>query len=222
MRAISTQDALPRGWSGFALACSDCGGEATGEGKPPVWRFTAPPIIYFIEPGSPAARAGFEAEDVLTHIDGVSLLDAEGGRLFGAQRPGQTVKWKFRRGPKTLTATVVTVRPPGERAVPLEELQQRLKALGDSEELERLGADMTKTYEEMVKLGLITPAPRAPQSKRLRWAGAVGGSEVEVRGLGNVVVEDGGDEIVIRTGDATIRIRPAAVPASSTKKREKQ
>jgi PDZ domain-containing protein len=218
MRAISTQDALPSGWSGFGIACSECGGEATEEG-PPVWKFGSVPIIYFIDPESPAARAGFQVGDVLTHIDGVSLLDAEGGRRFGALKPGQTVRWKYRRGPKSLTATVVTARRVGERAVPLEELQDRLKALGESDELERLSADMAKTYGEMAKRGLLTPAPRA-EGRRLRYAGAVGGSEVEVRGLGTVIVDDSGDEIVITTRDATIRIRPAAMPAAATKKRK--
>ena len=218
MRAISTQDALPSGWSGFGLTCSECGGEANEEG-PPVWKFGTLPIIYFIDPESPAARAGFQVGDVLTHIDGVSLLDAEGGRRFGALKPGQTVRWKYRRGPKSLSATVVTERRGGERTVPLWELQDRLKALGESEELDRLSADMARTYEEMTKRGLITPAPRA-QSKRLRYAGAVGGSEVEVRGLGTVIVDDSGDEIVITTRDATIRIRPAALPAAAPQKRK--
>ena len=57
---------------------------------------------------------------------------------------------------------------------------------------------------------------------RLRSAGGVGGAEVEVRGADNVVVDDDGDEIVITTRDATIRIRPAALPASNPPKREKQ
>jgi membrane-associated protease RseP (regulator of RpoE activity) len=222
MRAISSQDALPRGWSGFGLVCSDCGGESVEEGKPPVWKFGTLPIIYIIEPESPAARAGFQVGDVLTNIDGVSLLDADGGRRFGAQKPGQTVRWKYLRGPKTLTATVVTERRVGERAIPLDELQERLKALGDSEELERLSPDMAKTYGEMAKRGLITPAPPRAQGRSLRYAGAVGGSEVEVRGLGTVIVDDSGDEIVITTRDATIRIRPAAMPAAAPQKRKSE
>ena len=221
MRAISTQDALPRGWSGFGLTCSECGGESVEEGKPPVWKFKTLPIIYFVDPESPAARAGFQVGDVLTHIDGISLLDDEGGRRFGQQKPGQSVRWKYRRGPKSLSATVVTERRGGERTIPFDELQERLKALGESEELERLSADMAKAYDEMAKHGLLTPAPRA-QGRRLRYAGAVGGSEVEVRGLGTVIVDDSGDEIVITTRDATIRIRPAAMPASAPKKRKSE
>ena len=54
---------------------------------------------------------------------------------------------------------------------------------------------------------------REASRDRLRYAGAVGGSEVEVRGLENVVVDDSGDEIVITTRDATIRIRKAATTA---------
>src|SRR5438445_449812 len=71
--AISTADALPRGWSGFGLTCRNCGGRPGDDGEPPVWEFGTLPTIYFLDPGSPAARAGIQIGDVLTHLDGVSL-----------------------------------------------------------------------------------------------------------------------------------------------------
>ena len=58
---------------------------------------------------------------------------------------------------------------------------------------------------------MVVPAfPETPASSRhkLRYEGTIGGSEVEVRGSGAVVVtEDAEDEIVITTPDATIHIR---------------
>jgi hypothetical protein len=50
----------------------------------------------------------------------------------------------------------------------------------------------------------------------------VGGSEIEVRGLENVVVDDSGDEIVITTRDATIRIRKAAAAAPEAPARKQE
>ena len=52
------------------------------------------------------------------------------------------------------------------------------------------------------------PETPAPFHHKLRYEGTIGGSEVEVRGSGAVVVtEDAEDEIVITTPDATIHIR---------------
>ena len=57
----------------------------------------------------------------------------------------------------------------------------------------------------------VTPRPPqtpiVPTRHNLRFAGTIGGSQVEVHGSGAVVVtEDAEDEIVITTPDATIRI----------------
>jgi hypothetical protein len=57
--------------------------------------------------------------------------------------------------------------------------------------------------------------------QRLRYTGTVGSSEVEVRGLGTVVVttESPTGEIVITTADATIRVRPATTPRAKHRPR---
>lgn len=44
-------------------------------------------------------------------------------------------------------------------------------------------------------------------TQRLRFSGALGGAEVEVRGSSSVVVTERSDEIIITTSDATIRVR---------------
>lgn len=212
--AIPTEDALPRGWSGFGLTCRNCGGMPGDSGGPSVWEFGTHPSIYFIDPGSPAALAGIQIGDVLTHLDGISLLTEEGGRRFGGLKPGQSVRWKIRRGGRVRTATVVTELRPDERTLPLAELSEKLRALGEGGEVERLSADLARAVAELNRRGLLTQA-RSTSGNHLRFAGAVGGSEVEVRGLGNVVVDDSGEEIVITTRDATIRIRPTAAPAAS-------
>ena len=214
MPAIPTEDALPRGWSGFGLTCRDCGGRPGDEGQPPVWTFGTLPTIYFLDPGSPAARAGIQINDVLTQIDGVSLLTEEGGRRFGALKPGQSVRWTVRRGGSTRNVTVVTAPRPGERTVPLEELQERLRTLSEQRDMARMSREMQRLAREMERAGYRVD--REATRDRLRYAGAVGGSEIEVRGLENVVVDDDGDEIVITTRDATIRIRKAAAAAPGT------
>jgi hypothetical protein len=218
---IPTEDALPRGWSGFGLTCSNCGGAPGDSGKPPVWEFGTLPTIYIVEPGSPAGRAGIQIGDVLTHLDGVSLLTKEGGRRFGALQPGQRVRWTVLRGGRVIEAKAVTERRPGSRNLRLDDLQETLRGLGEGGEAERLSEEITRASEELARRGLLTPTPRA-RSHRLRYAGTVGGSEVEVHGLGNVVVDDSGDVIVITTRDATIRIRPAAKSASTPAPRRAQ
>lgn len=54
------------------------------------------------------------------------------------------------------------------------------------------------------------PAPAAsPQAQRLRYSGSVGGSQVEVRGAPvNVTTDPRTGEMVIRSADVTVRIRP--------------
>ncbi|MGH9420256.1 MAG: PDZ domain-containing protein, partial [Thermoanaerobaculia bacterium] len=62
-------------------------------------------------------RAGLLAGDRVTEINGVSILTPRGGRLFGAVRPGQTVRVTVIRNGKTLTRELTLVSPPEARAV---------------------------------------------------------------------------------------------------------
>jgi|GEM_PF-767362 len=200
-------ETLPRGWIGIGLSCLECGAKDDGDGHP-VWTFGSLPQIYQVEPGSPAARAGLRRGDQLTHIDGVSLLTDEGGRRFGAVRPGQTVRWTVRRGGETHEVRVVAEARQEPRHGEVSELLERVRDLRERGELRDVERELARLERSLSELR--RPAAPAPPGRRLRYAGAVGGSEIEVRGLGNVVVDDTGDEVVITTPDATIRIRPAA------------
>jgi membrane-associated protease RseP (regulator of RpoE activity) len=200
-------ETLPRGWIGVGLSCRSCGGEISEGSAEPVWSFGSLPLIDQVEPGSPAARSGLRRGDVLTHIDGVSLLTDDGGRRFATLRPGQRVVWTVRRGGQTHAIPVVAEPRPGAREITLAQLADRLRELrlqGDHDGFQRDWEAFQRSFEAFQRRA------GTPADKRLRYAGEVGGSDVEVRGLGNVVVDDSGDEIVITTPDATIRIRPSA------------
>lgn len=96
---------MPEGWLGFTLECRDCGeDESTG-----AFHFRAPPVVVSVEPGSPAARAGLQAGDRLTHVDGVSLVSEEGWPRLQAILPGHEVRFTYTRGGRTHQASMRAV-----------------------------------------------------------------------------------------------------------------
>jgi hypothetical protein len=215
-------DALPRGWIGIGLNCQECGSETSDENRTPVWTFGTLPTVSYVDPEGPAARAGMRRGDQLTHVDGVSLLTENGGRRFGAIHPGQTVKWTLVRDGSTLSLPVTAVARPGERRQALDAVREQLRALREMRGAEREDTRVQRTREQVSLEEALRSLERSRgdmvrtgQSRRLRYAGSVAGSDVEVRGLGNVVVDDTGDEIVITTPDATIRVRPSAKGTSA-------
>lgn len=92
---------------GFSIECSDCSLQLLGEGEDWVWSFSEAPVVKRVEPGGPAHDAGLRAGDVLTHIDGVRLTSAEGGRRFGALKGGDRITLTYRRGAVEREATLV-------------------------------------------------------------------------------------------------------------------
>jgi hypothetical protein len=206
-------DALPRGWIGIGLNCSDCGAEDAGNGMM-AWSFGSLPTVSYVDPEGPAASAGLHRGDQITHLDGISLLTEEGGRRFGAVRPGQTIRYTVVRDGSTRNFKVTAGTRPGERIMALDAMRDQLRALRDARDMNQAEREsqrrsLEKAMQAMERSRIIS-ARAGPHSRRLRYAGTVAGSDVEVRGLGNVVVDDSGDEIVITTPEATIRIHPSA------------
>jgi PDZ domain len=101
---------LPDGWFGFGIECGECGWRRRG--REVVWTFSSAPVVTNVEPGSPAARAGLRRGDQLTFVDGVALTRPEGGEKFVSIRPGQTVRWTYRRGGLIREATIRAERRP--------------------------------------------------------------------------------------------------------------
>jgi membrane-associated protease RseP (regulator of RpoE activity) len=93
------------GWVGFSIRCDECR-HGEGDGVP-VWEFTSPPEVDRVESHSPAHEAGLQPGDRLTHINGQSLTRAQGGRLFGAVEPGDTVVFRYTRNNSTAEAEIV-------------------------------------------------------------------------------------------------------------------
>jgi hypothetical protein len=250
---------LPQqGWFGIGLQCSDCI-MSLADTSGPVWRFHSEPEIQYVDSDSPAGKAALRPGDVLTHIDGVPITSREGGRKFGAVRPGDTVRWTYRRDDKTFVAKLVAEEHPDRELVfdpgafaGVEEAVSQLREQEDnlSSELDRLrelaerpdGDKQARlSYERAMReieaamraldqsskslrrqrvtpraFVPVPPVPPVPPTSRtrrqnLRYEGTIGGSDVEVRGSGAVVVseEPGDQELLITTPDATIRIRKA-------------
>jgi membrane-associated protease RseP (regulator of RpoE activity) len=111
-------DLRPEGWLGFGLACSQCGwARETGDAAP-YWESQGEPILYAVQPGSPAARAGLREGDVLTHVRALPIASRDGGRALGAVRPGERIALRIRRGGRTVEAEVVAGRRPAAAAPP--------------------------------------------------------------------------------------------------------
>ncbi len=187
------------------------------------WRFEEYPTIYSVDPGSPADRAGMRRGDVLTSIDGVSLLSREGGQRFASVEPGQAVTWTYRRGGTVRTVRVMAVEPPdnaGHAALRAnyENLLAAVERLhtSDSAELSPQLAELrSKLASSRTDLDLdlrLAEMAQETQEQHLRFAGMVGNTNVEVRGLGSVEVtfDNATGELLIRTLDATIRMKAPA------------
>ncbi len=108
----------PSGWFGFSIRCNDCGWAQNSNDDAPVWESRNEPVLARVAGDSPAGRAGLRVGDRITHIDGVSILTANGARRFGAVKPGQRVKLTVARNGVSLTREMVlTSRPEVQAAI---------------------------------------------------------------------------------------------------------
>jgi hypothetical protein len=180
-----------------------------------VWTFYTLPRVYSVDRGSPAGRAGILRGDVLTHINGVSLLTPEGGRMFGATRPGDTVRWTVRRdGASKTVVAKAEVRPERRERTQLRDLSRELSRLNEMSDLDQLRRELAQLNRELERQRRETARTRVRTQtvQRLRYAGVIGGTEVEVRGPGSVIVDnDAKDQLTISTGEAVVVIRVADV-----------
>jgi len=148
------------------------------------------PEVWSVTPGGPAHQAGILRWDRLTHINGVSLVTPEGGRLFSSLMPGERIQVIFERdGEVHETSWVV-----GDREI-------RTTAHGRSESA---GA------------GDGTPAPvpdddpsGGDDQDHLCYAGSHWGADVEVRCADDVIVTLNKErrEILIVSGEMIVSVR---------------
>ena len=196
-----------------------------------MWRTSEYPVIYSVDPGSPAARAGLQRGALLVKIDHQSLLTPEGARRFGAVKPGQSVKWTYKRdGAERQAIALAAERPDaaGTYSRSLSRLREDVQKRAEEfqKRVERSGADdaeMARLMAELEEALNETPRPEIAGPQRLRYSGIVGDADVEVKGLGNVTVtkDESTGEIVITTADATVRIRPGAKAPKAPKDRKR-
>jgi membrane-associated protease RseP (regulator of RpoE activity) len=212
----------PRGWFGFGFQCADCSGRLADADSSAVWVFGTPPRVYSVDLGSPASRAGLRRGDVITAIDGVPIVTRDGGRRFGAIRPGQTVKWTVEREGGMLDVSARAAERPDRRArTALTDLRRELTRLNELSNLDEMRRELAGLNREMARrraqeVEREVSRPRTEPTRRLRYAGVIGGTEVEVRGSGSIIVSeiDGKEELVITTGESVVVIR---VPEAARK-----
>lgn len=217
----------PRGWSGFAFQGDDDAWYAHTEHRDSasVWTFRDRPRVYLVDPGGPVGRAGMRRGDVITEIDGVSILTPEGGRRFGAILPGQTVRWTVLRGNETRQLVAKAAeRPERREKEALVDLRRELRRLNETTDLEQLRREIEQLNRRMEQLrrqeqNRVRIESKVQQTRRLRYAGVVGDTEVEVRGNSAVIVSEtvDRDRLVIRLGESVVTIQ---APKEKSKRKD--
>ena len=204
--AAVSRKLLTRGWFGIGFEC-DCRWVKVQDSV--VFRSTEFPTIYRVDEDSPADKGGLRRGDKLTEINGLSLLSDEGAHLFGSVKPGQPVKWTFEREGETKTALVVAGARPGQAGEYAQGFEQLQKQLGNLEIQNLDDAELRKQLTEMQRTFEETRRPTPATRQKVRWTGSVGDADVTVQGLANVSVttDEESGEIVITTGETTIRIK---------------
>lgn len=217
--AAVARQAASRAWFGFSLSCSDCTMTSTSAGMR--WRFSVPPGIVAIEPGSPAERAGLRVGDVLVAVDGMSLASDSGAEHFASVRPGQSPRFTVRRGGRSLQIPVRTEQywwyyryyRTGNREASAAAPTKLRVAEPESVATRRLVFTATKVEPKKVQEAQDTArrvrvAVKEAQAP-LRFSGSFGNSDVTVRGSANTVVTIADREcwMEIHTSDAVVRLR---------------
>jgi hypothetical protein len=168
-----------------------------------VWRFYSQPRVSLVEVGSPAARGGLRRGDVITGLDGFPIVTPDAGRRFGSVQPGQTVRWTVNRDGEERQVIVTAGTRPGRMVyIDLQRELGRVSEIPDNEQMRREMAELRRQLERSA----IRMQPMGPMQK-LRYAGTIGESEVEVRGSDAVIVNSDGNEMIINIGNSVVKIR---------------
>ena len=103
------------GWLG--VSGLNCRGRCTMTwiGSDQRWTMSTEPEIDSVDPDGPA-RGRLRAGDILVAVDGALITTAEGGRRYGAVRPGQSVTLTVRRGGRSQDVELVAGERCGPRA----------------------------------------------------------------------------------------------------------
>lgn len=98
-----------RGWLGIGISCSWCSSQELPDGTLD-WSFRESPQIIAVDSMGPARNSGLRPGDVIQAIDGVALTTPEGGRRFGAVRPGDKVRLTYARNGASHVVVVTASR----------------------------------------------------------------------------------------------------------------
>ncbi|MEO5509752.1 MAG: PDZ domain-containing protein [Longimicrobiales bacterium] len=288
LEATRASGAYP-GWLGLGFDCSNCGMRQTPTGR--AWYFDEAPTIYNVDNGSPAFKAGLRRGDVLLRVDGVDVKSTTAGARLGQARPGESLRFTYRRGDRTAETTVrvsenpvvtrdVVARVSGELLRSTQELRAAQNDVAVKDLLTRTerssvvqeaniealrkalvsgSANSVEARSALLKLSAQQDANVREQKRMLReilrlaqaetahmgvvereiesgaavrplsvagynmvvdsvngrisgrmsqqrYSGSVGTANVEVLGPGSVSVQRDGDDLIINTGDAIIRV----------------
>lgn len=198
------QVGVPEGRLGISFSCRPpCTGTLRGDVR--IWEFSGPVEVIGVDPGGPADEAGIAMGDQITAVDGKRIDSAEGGEAFSRMSPGKPVELTVvRRSGREERLTVVPVT--AETLERLELARPRVPPPA------RPARAPTERVPEPTRPGLDVqpppPAPEPPEGLTLRYAGAVAGVEVEVRGRPVTVSELRGERVIlIQSEGMWIRIR---------------
>lgn len=139
----------PAGWFGIGISCRDCKIDVQPDSVA-VWEFSEPPEVSMVEPGSPADRAGLRRGDVLVEIDGLPLVSEEGGRRFGAVKPGETVRLTYRRGGTSQTVSVTAEARPDADVLDVEDIhgaEELMARLIEDQHKEQVLYELLRAHE---------------------------------------------------------------------------